>query len=189
VLSPVSTVTAVADRQLLITCDVALAVLIVAAVGGFVAGRRITHPVLEAVEQLRTSSQALSELAVQQQGAASEQTWVVDSSQIGLQSVRYYADATQLAARQLDRISTELMHHWYSMDTQTAKEYLARLVAAAHYIEKATQHQNVSNQKLTTALQVATQVTEQLAMGATSATDAALQLELVVKQLRYLVGK
>jgi hypothetical protein len=32
-------------------------------------------------------------------------------------------------------------------------------------------------------------MTEQLARGATSATDAAAQLELVVKQLRYVVGK
>ncbi len=189
VLSPVSTVTAVANRQLLITCGVALAVLLLAAVGGFVAGRRVTHPILDAVEQLRHSSQALSELAVRQQGAASEQTWVVDSSQIGLQSVRYYTDATQIAARQLDRISTELAQHMYHMDGQTAKEYLARLVAAAQYIEQATQHQSISNQRLTTALKVATQVTEQLAMGAASATDAASQLELVVKQLRYVVGK
>jgi methyl-accepting chemotaxis protein len=189
VLSPISTVTAVADRQLLITCGVALAVLILAALGGLVAGRRITYPILNAVEQLRNSSQALNELAVRQQGSASEQTWVVDSSQVGLQSVRYYTDATQIAARQLDRISTELAQHWYHMDTQTAQEYLARLVAAAQYIEKAVQHQNTSNQKLTTALKVATQVTEQLARGATSATDAAQQLETVVKQLRYLVGK
>lgn len=189
VLSPVRTVTAVADRQLLITCGVALAVLILAAVGGFVAGRRLTHPILDAVEQLRNSSQALSELAVRQQGAASEQTWVVDSSQVGLQSVRYYTDASQIAARQLDRISTELAQHMYHMDAQTAKEYLARFIAAAQYIEQATQYQNISNQRLATALKVATQVTEQLAVGATSATDAALQLELVVKQLRYVVGK
>ncbi len=189
VLSPVSTVTAVADKQLFITCGIALAVLILAASGGLVAGRRITRPILDAVEQLRHSSQALSELARRQQGAASEQTWVVDSSQIGLQSVRYYTDATQIAARQLDRISTELAQHMYHMDAQTAKEYLARLVAAAQYIEQATEHQNISNQRLTTALKVATQVTDQLAVGATSATDAALQLELVVKQLRYVVGK
>ena len=77
----------------------------------------------------------------------------------------------------------------YYMDTQTAREHLGRLVAAAQYIEQATQHQNTSNQKLTTALKVATQVNEQLAMGATSATEAASQLELVVKQLRYVVGK
>jgi methyl-accepting chemotaxis protein len=77
----------------------------------------------------------------------------------------------------------------YYMDTQTAKEHLGRLVAAAQYIEQATRHQNISNQRLTTALKVATQMTEQLARGATSATDAAAQLELVVKQLRYVVGK
>ncbi|MDQ6662565.1 MAG: hypothetical protein M3Z24_16570 [Chloroflexota bacterium] len=40
-----------------------------------------------------------------------------------------------------------------------------------------------------TAIKVASQVTEQLAAGATSATDAATQLEQVLNQLRNMVGK
>jgi hypothetical protein len=189
VLSPMSTVTAIANRQLLITCAVALAVVVLASIGGLIAGRRITYPIMSAVERLQRNSQALNELAAKQQGAASEQTWVVDSSRIGLQSVQYYTDATQIAARQLGRISTELAQYGHLMDAQTARERLERLVAAAQYIEKASQYQSTSNQKLATALTVATQVTEQLATGATSDSDAALQLERVVKQLRYVIGK
>lgn len=189
VLSPVSTVTAVADTQLLITGLIALIIAGIAAIGGIIAGRRISQPIMNSVEYLRSSSQALSDLAVRQRDAASEQTWVVDSSQVGLQSVQYYTEATQFAAHQLHEIGTELADRWQYLDGQTARQKLERVVAAAQYIEQAAQFQGTSNQKLATALKVATQVTEQLALGATSATDAALQLEQVVKELRYVVGK
>ena len=144
---------------------------------------------MTSVESLQKSSYALNTLATRQQDAASEQIWVVDSSQVGLQSVQYYTDATKVAARQLHDIGTELFHNWYSVDAQLALQHLERAIAAAQYIEQAAQYQGTSNQKLATALKVATQVTEQLAAGATSATHAATELEHVVEELRYVVGK
>ncbi len=131
----------------------------------------------------------MNSLATRQQDAASEQMWVVDSSQVGLQSVQYYTDATKAAAHQLHGIGTELAHNWYTVNTQVALQHLERAITAAQYIEQAAQYQGTSNQKLATALKVATQVTEQLAAGATSATNAATELERVVEELRYVVGK
>lgn len=189
VLSPVNTVTAVANRQLLLTGIVALTMAILAAFVGLIFGRRITQPILNSVEFLRSNSRAMTALATSQQDAASEQMWVVDSSQVGLQSVQYYADATKVAAHQLIKTGTELAQQWGHIDAHTARVALERIVTAAQYIENATQYQSVSNQKLATALKVATQVTEQLVSGTTSATDAATQLEQVVSQLRSVVGK
>lgn len=189
VLSPVNTVTAVANRQLLLTGIVALTMSILAAFVGLIFGRRITQPILNSVEYLRSNSRAMTALATSQQDAASEQMWVVDSSQVGLQSVQYYADATKVAAHQLIKTGTELAQQWGQIDAHTARQALERIVTAAQYIENATQYQSVSNQKLGTALKVATQVTEQLVAGTTSATDAATQLEQVVSQLRAVVGK
>ncbi len=189
VLSPVSTVTLVANQQLLFTSFIALAIAALAAVAGIIVGRRITYPIMASVEFLRRGSQSLNILATKQQDAASEQMWVVDSSQVGLQSVQYYTDATRVAARQLNDVGTELTQHWDQLEEQAIAAHLERIVAAAQYIENAAQYQGASNQKLATALKVATQVTEQLVTGATSATDAATQLERVVKQLRYVVGK
>ena len=188
-LSPVSTVTAVANTQLLFTTMIALAITIIVTIGGIIAGRRISRPIMNSVEYLRNNSLALSELAVRQRDAASEQMWVVDSSQVGLQSVQYYTQATQFAAHQLYEAAAELGQRWEYLDTQEARQKLERIISAAKYIEQAAQYQESSNEKLATALKVATQVTEQLAHGATSATDAASQLEQVVKQLRYVVGK
>lgn len=189
VLSPVSTVTAVANQQLLITALVAFTMSALVALIGLIAGRRITHPILTSVEHLLRNSNALSELAASQRDAASEQMWVVDSSQVGLQSVEYYTGATRIAAHQLSEVGIELARTWGQADAYTARLALERIVAAARYIEEAAAYQDASNQKLSTALKVATQVSEQLATGATSATDAATQLEQVVAQLRSVVGK
>ena len=189
VLSPINTVTAVANQQLLITAIIALTMSVLTAIIGLIAGRRITYPILASVEYLRNNSQSLTQLATSQQDAASEQMWVVDSSQVGLQSVQYYTDATRIAARKLRVIGTELAQNWNQINEQSARQAIEQITTAAQYIENATQYQTISNQKLSTALKVATQVTEQLVAGTTSATDAADQLQQVVTQLRSVVGK
>ena len=84
---------------------------------------------------------------------------------------------------------TELTNHWHQLDERTAKEALTQMTRTAQYIENAAQYQTTSNQRLSTALKVTTQVNEQLATGATSATEAAAQLEQVVNELRAVVGK
>lgn len=189
VLSPVSTVTAVADQQLQATMLIAFAVCVLIAIIGLIAGRSITRPILASVNYLRDNSHSLTTLATHQQDAASEQAWVVDSSQVGLQSVQYYTEAIRIAAHELNEIGTGLAQHRETVDLWQINSTLERLVAASRYIENAAHYQEVSNQKLATALKVATQVTEQLVAGATSATDAAAQLEDVVTQLRTVVGK
>ncbi len=189
VLSPTSTVTLVADQQLVFTVIVILALGVLAIILGIIVGRRISYPVMTSVESLQKSSNALNTLATRQQDAASEQMWVVDSSQVGLQSVQYYTDATKVAAHQLNDIGTELANNWYTIDEQSARQHLEHIITTAQYIENAAHYQGTSNQKLATALKVATQVTEQLSAGATSATSAATQLEHVVEELRYVAGK
>ena len=189
VLSPVSTVTAVANQQLLFILAIALGVLLLSAIIGVTVGRRITRPIMRSVEYLRGSSEALNTLAMKQQNAAKEQTWVVDSSQVGLQSVQYYTNASQIAARRLSEMSEDLAQRWFQIDFQTAKDVLEQMAQTAQYIENATQYQDTSSQKLSTAIKVTSQVAEQLATGATSAGDAANQLEQVVNQLRNVVGK
>ncbi|HTK11818.1 MAG TPA: cache domain-containing protein [Ktedonobacteraceae bacterium] len=189
VLSPVSTTTTLANQQLLFTGLVVLAMGVLAILVGLIAARRIATPVTASMHFLRTNSQALGALAQRQQDAAAEQIWVVDSSQVGLQSIQYYTEAIAIAAHSLSEISLTLTRQWNQLDIVRIHQALERIVLAAHYIENAAGYQRNSNVKLETALKVATQVTEQLATGATSATQAAMQLEDVVDRLRSVVGR
>jgi hypothetical protein len=189
VLSPVNTVTAVANQQLLITGGMAFAVSLLLVIIGLLVGTNLGRPILFSVESLLQNSESLTRLATKQQDAASEQAWVVDSSQVGLQSVKYYAEAIEVAARELNKTGTSMTQHWSQLNAYEDKQAIDYIVKTAQYIESAAQYQDASIQKLSTALKVATQVTEQLVSGTTSATEAATQLENVVEQLRDVVGK
>ncbi len=189
VVSPLSTVTAVADQQLQVTLLIALLILIPAAGAGLIVGRLITRPILKAVEHIRSNSQALNTLAIKQKSAAKEQTWVVNSSGVGLESVQYYSEAARVATQQLDEKGRNLVQYWEMCNRQGAKQEVIKLLNINEYVERAIRYQAESNQKLATALEVTTQVTEQLASGANSATEASDQLEQVVNQLHQVVGK
>lgn len=189
VVSPSSAVTQVADQQLTTTLLVAIIVAAIAAIAGWVVAGRISRPIMRSVEQLRESSEALNILAKKQQSAASEQLWVVDSVQVGLQSVQYYTDATRIAAHKLGELGLDLERSWHHQNIETVRQGLQQVISTANYIEKASNYQGDSGQKLTTAIEVTTQVNEQLADGAISATEAASQLEQVVSDLRHVVGQ
>jgi hypothetical protein len=130
----------------------------------------------------------LNTLAAREQVTATEQKWIVESSQTALQSVQYYTEATGIAARKLDSVGAELTQNLEAGDYNQVRHHLAEIIDAAKYLERVAVHQERSSQSLATAIRIASQVTEQLISGATSANDAASQLQAAITQLRQLVG-
>lgn len=189
VLRPVSTITAAADEQELDLFLLAgLAVILAALIGLFV-GRRMTRPLLSSVTSLRDSSAALKVLATSEHTSAKEQKWMIEASQTGLQSVQYYVDATQIAARKLDEIGNRMIQQASHDTLHDNAQILSTIVSVARYIEKAADYQQKSCKTLATAIRVTSQVTEQLILGANSATESSEQLDQVVEQLREVVGR
>jgi methyl-accepting chemotaxis protein len=164
-------------------------VLIPAAFIGLTVGRRISSPILRSVDYLRYNSESLAALASKQKSAAEEQMWVVEASQVGLKSVQYYNSATNVAIDSMSDIGTDLIQHWHIVDVNTVKHSIKQMVDASQYIKKAVQYQDVTNEKLATAINVTTQVSEQLDSGAKSAIATSNQLRQVVDDLREVVGK
>jgi methyl-accepting chemotaxis protein len=189
VLRPMSTITSAANQQVLYLFLISLVVTLLAAVIGLFVGRGITRPIQRSVDTLRDNSDSLKQLASAEEATAMEQKWIIDSSQIGLQSVQYYANATGSAAQQLNAIGENLLLNWGRLDSAQTKQGLDDIITAARYIEKAAEHQKKSCGGLNDAIQVTAQVTDQLVTGATSASDAATQLDKVVFELREVVGK
>lgn len=189
VTSPSSVVTQVADQQLKTTIAGAVLLLVLAALIGLLMSNRISRPIMRSVAQLQENSEALNSLAQKQQGASSEQLWVIDSVKVGLQSVQYYTDATRISAHKMGEIGTELRDSWRRQDIETIRRNSQEVIDVAQYIEKAADYQTDSSQKLTTAIKVTSQVNDQLADGSISATEAAKQLQQVVNDLRNVVGQ
>ena len=189
VLRPMSTITGAADQQERYLISIAFIATLLAAFVGLLLGGSLTRPILSSVRSLSGSSQKLKSLASSEQVTATEQKWIVESSQTVLKSVQYYAEATEIAARRLDNVGQELVQNWGRFSAQQAIQRLEDIISVASYIEKASSHQEQSSRNLATAIRIATQVTDQLLAGATSAADAAKQLEDVIEKLRQVVGK
>ncbi len=189
VLRPVSTITKAANQQDIYLYSLAAIITILAAIVGLIIGRRITRPILGSVSSLIKSSEMLKTLASNEQATATEQQWIVESSQVGLQSVQYYAEASGLAARRLDEIGRDFTRDLNQLDAVRTQHRLNEIISTANYLEKAASHQERSSKSLSAAIRVTTQITEQLVSGATSASEASKQLENVISQLRHVVGE
>src|SRR5262249_54922748 len=75
VLSPISTVTQVADDQVRLSLVSAGAIALLAILIGLFFGRRTTVPVRNSVAELEGAALVLKELASRQENSASEQHW------------------------------------------------------------------------------------------------------------------
>jgi hypothetical protein len=189
VLRPVNTITNAANQQDIYLILLTAFVTLLAAIIGLVIGRSIARPILHSVSLLINSSVSLKTLAAREQATAKEQKWIVDSARKGVESMQYYAKASKVAANKLDSIGKELVHNQERIDPLRMRQRLAEIVVTAGYIENAANFQEHSSRDVSTAVRITTQVTEQLLSGATSASDAAAQLEEVIKQLRQVVGE
>ena len=189
IFKPMNVVTGIADQQLLSIILIVAVVLALAVFIGLLTGRRIALPILRSVASLRRNSQSLKTLADEEHTVATEQSWMVEASQVAQESVKYYTKATSIAAQRIHSIGSELTQNPRNFDAYRLQRSLQEMVEAAAYIERAIHHQESMNEKLATALRVTTQATEQLTKGAKSTDDAATQLEHIVGQLTAVVGE
>lgn len=188
VLKPLSTVTGLADQQLLGIFIVVTIMLMLALVIGLQVGGRITSPITRSVTSLRKNSMSLKTLADEEQVVATEQSWMVEASQVALQSIRYYTNAASVAAQRLTGLSTELARRPNNFQDFRLNQSLKEIAEAAKYVDLAVKHQESANEKLAAALRVTTRAMEQLTSGAKSTDEAAAQLEIIVRQLTEVVG-
>ncbi len=189
VLRPVSTITGAASQQDISLLIIAAVITLLAALVGLLIGRNTTRPILSSVSSLTKSSKKLKVFSAREQARAKEQKWIAESAQTGLESMRYFAKATAVAADKLNKIVLNLAQNWERLDTIERQHYMRGIISAANYIKKASSHEERNSRGLSTAIQVTNQVAEQLVSGAASASEAAAQLEKVIAQLRQVVGE
>lgn len=188
VLSPLPTVTAVADDQVRISLLSGGVVALLAILIGLMLGRSMARPVHAATEDLQGAAASLKVLAARQESSASEQQWVVDACKTGLDSVRYLSDAMNQAAKRVIDASNWFGEYWDRLTEEQARRTVQHLQELARYIDEAARRQNVSSERMGKAITVTTQVSEQLVAGASAAKQSSDQLEEVVGNLQHVVG-
>ncbi len=188
VLKPLNAVTGLADQQLQTVIIIVSIVILFAVIIGGLAGRRIAFPIMRSVLSLRSSSQTLKSLAEQEQTVATEQTWMVEASQMAMKSIKYYTFAARKASRRLAFLCTDLKDDPRHFDQARLANVLSEMTQIADYIESAMKYQDQANEKLASSIRVTTQAATQLTRDAKSTDETAAQLEQIVQQLTRVVG-
>ncbi|MGH3626324.1 MAG: cache domain-containing protein, partial [Sciscionella sp.] len=152
VLSPVATVTRVADDQIRTSLLSAGVIAILAVLIGLFIGSRITGPVRGSAAELQGASAVLKDLAARQENSASEQHWVVDACRTGLESIRYLSDAMNQAARRIIESSNWFNEYWDRLTEEQARQTVHHLAELAHYIDEAARRQQASNARMDKAI-------------------------------------
>jgi hypothetical protein len=188
VLKPLNSVTGLADQQLQTVILIVSVVILLAVILGGLTGRRIALPIIRSVLSLRTSSQVLKSLAEQEQTVATEQTWMVEASQMAMKSVKYYTYAVRKVSRRLVFLCTDLKEDPTHFDRARLANVLTEMTKMAEYIEMAMKYQEQANEKLMSSIHMTTQTATQLTRDAKSTDETAAQLEQIVQQLTRVVG-
>ncbi len=187
VLTPQNSIYFVANQQLLITLLVALFVLIPLGLLGWLVGSSIAYPISRSVESLQISSSALNRLSENEKRIASEQIWMMDSSETGLQSIQYYTDASKKAVHQLNTLGNDLLAR-PEREKLAILNGVAQMLYIGRYFEKAISHQNERNRQVAVAMKTTREVAKQIESGAKSVDNATTVLDQVVYQLRRIIG-
>ena len=187
VLTPQNSIYYVANQQLFITLMVAVLVLIPLGVIGWLVGSSISYPISRSVESLRRSSSALNRLSENEKRIASEQIWMMDSSETGLKSIQYYTDASKKAVLQLNTLGNDLLAR-PEREKPVILNGVAQMINIGRYFEQAIIHQYERNRKVAVAMKVTSEVAKQIESGAKSVDDATTVLDQVVNQLRRIIG-
>jgi len=187
VLTPQNSIYFVANQQLFITLMVAVLVLIPLGVIGWLVGSSISYPISRSVESLRRSSSALNRLSENEKKIASEQIWMMDSSETGLKSIQYYTDASKKAVLQLNTLGNDLLAR-PEREKPVILNGVAQMINIGRYFEQAIIHQYERNRKVAVAMKVTSEVAKQIESGAKSVDDATTVLDQVVNQLRRIIG-
>jgi Cache domain len=187
VLTPQNSIYFVANQQLFITLLVALLVLIPLGLLGWLVGSSIAHPISRSVESLQLSSSALSRLSENEKRIASEQIWMMDSSEMGLKSIQYYTDTSKKAVRQLNTLGNDLLAR-PEREKRAILNGVAQMLNIGRYFEQSISHQNERNRQVAVAMKTTREVAKQIESGAKSVENATTMLDQVVYQLRRIIG-
>ncbi len=188
VLKPLNSVAGLADQQLQTVLLIVSVVILIAVIIGGITSRRIAEPIMRSVFSLRNSSQLLKTLADQEQTVAVEQTWMVEASQAGLKSVKYYTKAIHKASQRLTFLCSEISTRPEHFDQARLAATFTEMARIAAYIEFALKYQGQANEALSAAIRVTTQSAIQLTRDAKSTDETAAQLEEIVQELMGVVG-
>jgi hypothetical protein len=141
-----------------------------------------------AARQISAASERIGGIASQQSSGAAQQVWAINAINQALENFSTTAKDISSRTDQLALMGNQVLQRRQEISPTQIDSVLAYITRSVRDISVASKQQSVQYDRMTGAMQAVIEIAEQVAGNSQQSSESAERLELVVRQLRQLVG-
>lgn len=185
---PLDTITAVVQRTTVELVLIGTIIMIAGIIFALFFANAIISTLQRAARQISGASERIGSIASQQSSGASQQVWAINAINQALQNFSETAKDISHRTDQLALMGNQVLQRRQEISPTQIDSILAYITRSVRDISVASKQQAVQYERMTGAMQAVIEIAEQVADHSQASSESSERLELVVRQLRQLVG-
>ncbi len=185
---PYDQVTSVVANTTIELVIIGTVIMVAGVILALVVASTIIGTLQRAARQVSGASERFGAIAAQQSSGSTQQVWAINAINQALQSLAETASDISRRSEQLAQMGNQVLQRRAEISPTQIDSLIAYLTRSVRDISVASRQQAATYERMTGAMQAVMEVAEQVAGDSQQTTEHAERLELVVQQLRQLVG-
>lgn len=185
---PLDTVTAVENQTTVELLLIGSVIAIAGVIFALFFANTIVTTLQRAARQVSGASERIGGIAAQQANGSAQQVWAINAINQALQNFSETARDISQRTDQLALMGNQVLQRRAEISPPQIDSILAYITRSVRDISVASRQQASQYERMTGAMQAVIEIAEQVAGNSQQSSESSERLELVVRQLRQLVG-
>ncbi|HEX6798287.1 MAG TPA: methyl-accepting chemotaxis protein [Ktedonobacterales bacterium] len=185
---PLATITQLEQQTTLELVIIGSIIMIAGIIFALFFSNAIITTLQRAARQVSGASERMGGIAAQQSSGAAQQVWAINAINQALQNFSETAKDISHRTDQLALMGNQVLQRRQEISPAQIDSILAYITRSVRDISVASKQQAVQYERMTGAMQAVIEIAEQVAGNSQASSESSERLELVVRQLRQLVG-
>ena len=185
---PLDTVTAVVNQTTIELVLIGTVIMIAGIIFALFFANTIITTLQRAARQISGASERIGGIAAQQANGSAQQVWAINAINQALQNFSETARDISQRTDQLALMGNQVLQRRAEISPPQIDSILAYITRSVRDISVASRQQASQYDRMTGAMQAVIEIAEQVAGNSQQSSESSERLELVVRQLRQLVG-
>lgn len=185
---PLDTVTAVVNQTTVELVLIGTVIMLAGVIFALFFANTIVTTLQRAARQVSGASERIGGIAAQQANGSAQQVWAINAINQALQNFSETARDISQRTDQLALMGNQVLQRRAEISPPQIDSILAYITRSVRDISVASRQQASQYDRMTGAMQAVIEIAEQVAGNSQQSSESAERLELVVRQLRQLVG-
>ncbi len=185
---PLATITQLEQQTTLELVIIGSIIMVAGIIFAILFANAIITTLQRAARQVSGASERMGAIASQQASGAAQQVWAINAINQALQNFSDTAKDISHRTDQLALMGNQVLQRRQEISPAQIDSILAYITRSVRDISVASKQQAVQYERMTGAMQAVIEIAEQVAGNSQASSESSERLELVVRQLRQLVG-